>query len=174
MKNIDIGRPGVFLLGLLLGLSVALAAVAEQRAFTLSQKFAPLFHPANVTELEWRFVQARLGEVEDRIDSLTETGLGSCCARYWYDPTKNKIMARFRWASDTLNRLTVQEAKLRLSKAAISAIGDAKYELEQHPGVKLELTDFEVEFVTWDEHAQFKTFAVYRNSQVEFVDHSLK
>jgi len=32
MKTTDIGRPGVFLLGLLLGLLAALAAVAEQRA----------------------------------------------------------------------------------------------------------------------------------------------
>jgi hypothetical protein len=174
MKNIDIGRPGVFLFGLLLGLSVALAALAEKRTLTISQKFAPLFQSANVTQLEWSFVQARLGEVEDHADNLTETGIGSCCARYGYDPAKNKIVARFRWAPDTLNRLTVQEAKKRLSSAAIGAIGSAKYELEQQPGVKLELNDFEVDFVTWDEHAQFKTFAVYRNDQIEFVDHPLK
>lgn len=148
--------------------------IGEYFRGSLTQKFATLFHPANITELEWSFVQARLGEVEDHVDNLSDTGLGSCCARYWYDPTKNKIIARFRWSPDTLNKLTVQEAKQRLRTAAVWAIADVKNKLEEQPGIKLELTDFEVEFVTWDEHAKFKTFAVYKSDEVEFIDHALK
>src|SRR5229473_1667344 len=89
-----VGRRGAFVLGLLVGLSVALAAVAEQRALSLSQRVAPLLHPAGITKLEWRLAQAQSSEVEARLDTLTDSGGGSCCASYWYDPAKNKIMAR--------------------------------------------------------------------------------
>jgi hypothetical protein len=174
MKNIHVGRAGLFALGLLLGFSLAFAAISEQRVLSLSRKIESLSRPANITELEWRFVRTRLGEVEEQVNVLSQTGIGSCCARYWYDATKNKIIARFRYGPDTLNRLTVQEAKNRLSTAANGAIGATMAELEQESGVKLDPKDFEVEFVTWDEHAHFKTFAVYRNDQVEFVDHPLK
>jgi hypothetical protein len=119
-------------------------------------------------------VQARLEQVEEQVNNLSDTGGGSCCASYGYDPAKNKIMVRFRYGPDTLNRLTVQEAQQRLRLAAITAIGDAKYELEQQPGAKLELNDFEVEFVTWDEHARFKTFAVYSNDQLQLTNRALK
>jgi hypothetical protein len=172
-RNCFVGHPAAFLIGLLLGSSVVLAAVAGQRSGS-GQKFAPLLRPATVNELEWGLLRARLSQAEDRVNTLSDTGIGSCCASYWYDSAKSRIIARFRYAPDTLNRLTLQEAKDRLSKAAIGAIGSAKYELEQQPGVTLELKDFEVEFVTWDQHAQFKIFAVYTNDQVELVDRALK
>jgi hypothetical protein len=154
---------------------LVIAAVAEQRAFgPLSQRVAPLLVPARVTELEWRLVQARLEQVEEQVNSLSDTGTGSCCASYGYDPAKNKIMVRFRYGPDTLNRLTVQEAQQRLRQAAITAIAAAMNDMEQQPGAKLELNDFEVEFVTWDEHARFKTFAVYSNDHLELTNRQLK
>jgi hypothetical protein len=157
-----------------MGLSVAFAAVAEKRTSTLGQRVGPLLHPASVTELEWRLVQVRLSEVEDHVNELSDSGIDSCCASYWYDPAKDKIVARFRYAPETFNRLTVQEAKQRLRQAAISAGTAAQVELERQPGVSLEEKDFEVEFVTWDEHARFKIFAVYKNGQLDFVDQALK
>jgi hypothetical protein len=133
-----------------------------------------LLHPASVNELEWSLLRARLSQVEDSASGFTVTGIGSCCAQYRYDSDKSKIVARFFYSPSTLNRLTVQEAKERLSNAAIGAIEAAKFEVEQQSGVKLDEKDFEVEFATWGEHAQFKMFAVYRDNQVELVSTPLK
>ena len=89
-------------------------------------------------------------------------------------PSEPRSSADFDFAPGTLNTLTLSEAKSRLSNAAITAIGAAKYELEDRSGVKLDLKDFEVEFIAWDEHAKFKMFAVYKNDQLDFPDKPLE
>jgi len=162
-----LGITAVFVSGFLLGLSVALASNAQQHTLTLSQRVAPLLRAPSVTELDWRLLRARLSVVEDQLNHLSDDGINSCCPSYRYDPARTRIVARFNYAPDTLNRLTLQEAKRRLSHAATSAIAAAHVELEQQPGASLETDDFEVEFVTFDEHAHSKLFAVYANEQLD-------
>lgn len=168
------GRRWAFVLGLLLGLSVALAAVAEQRTLSLSQRVSPLLRPAGITTLEWRLAQVQLSDVEERIDKLTDAGSpdGNCCASYWYDPTKGKIMARLAYGSDTADRLTVQDLRRRLGKAGQEATDRVGAQLKVEDGIKLEARDVEVEFVTG--LPEPRIFAVYRDGQLELIDRELK
>jgi Tfp pilus assembly protein PilX len=143
-------RRGAFLLGLLFALSVALAALAEQRALTLSQRIAPLLRPAGITTLDWRLAQVKIREVEERIDKLTDASSPDayCCASYWYDPNRNKVMARLRYGSDTANLLTVQELKRRLGQAGQTVADRIEADLQIQDGINLKAGDVEVEFVT--------------------------
>jgi hypothetical protein len=167
----SIGPRGSFVLGLLLGISAALAAVAEQQALSLSQRVAPLLHPAGITTLEWRLAQVQLSDVEERIDKLTDAGSldGYCCTSYWYDPTKGKIMARLIYGSDTADRLTVQELSRRLGQAGQGAADRVSAQLKVWDGISIEAKNVEVEFVTG-----LRIFAIYRDAQLELIDRKLK
>lgn len=161
-------RPSLF------GISISLA-VAEQRTSKLSQRIAPLLRPATITTLEWRLEHTQLMEVQERIDKLTDaSGLDPyCCASYWYDPTKNKVMARLVYSSDAIDHITVVDAKQKLSKAAQSAAATASAEVKIEDGINLDDRDFEVEFVA-PGYPDFKIFAVYRDGQMEMIDRPLK
>ncbi len=169
-----VGKPGVFLLGLVIGISVALAAVTEQRTLSLGQRITPLLRPASMTVLEWRMAQTQLREVQERIDKLTDASSPDsyCCASYWYEPTRNKVMARLRYGSDTANLLTVQELRRRLGQAGQTAADRLEAQLEIEDGIKLQAGDIEVEFVT--ALPELRVFAVFRNGQVELTDRKLK
>jgi uncharacterized small protein (DUF1192 family) len=153
---------------------VVLAALAEQRALTLSQRIAPLLHPAGITALDWRLAQVKLREVEERIDKLTDASSpdGHCCASYWYDPNRNKVMARLRYGSDTANLLSVQELKRRLGQAGQTTADRVEAELQVEDGIKLKAGDVEVEFAT--PLPEWRVFAVYSNGQLELTDRELK
>jgi hypothetical protein len=92
-----------------------------------------------------------------------------------YDPDRGKIVGRYVFSPDTINTLTVQEARKRLSATAITSIADVLYKLKQQPHpVKADDHDFEIEFVTFDEHAKFKEFATFKIGQLELIDRALK
>ena len=154
------GGAAVVILGLL---AVAQVAVKKPKS-----KFAELSRPAQITELDLRLLEIRVSELESTLGTELRGG-STCCAHYWYDPAKDKIIANLTIGREEASQASSDQTRQKLKEAGEMIVARAASEFIVSSRVDAKADDFEIQFVTWNKTC-FYVFAVYRLGDVELKD----
>jgi hypothetical protein len=94
----------------------------------------------------------------------------TCCAHYWYDPAKDKIIANLTIGREEASQAISDQIRQQLKEAGEMTATHAASELAISSGIYAKVDeDFETQFVTWNKTC-FYVFAVYRLGQLELKD----